>query len=270
MLALRDSRDLLGAHGFDLGAEMGLSVPRASNIVPRRQQGAHPVGQTARTPNTGEAVRFYRRSNGRLGGDTALTLASKCGAVRAARFAVLEKEQDIPVADIPDRIVLKRDRDLDGRGWEIWVRRGLFVLLPLVALLGLLNIFGQHPQTLTKSARGASLKLSAPARVRSGLIYQARFHITTQRDLKQATLVLSPGWLESMTVNTIEPSPVNEGSNNGKLTLGLGHIPAGSSHLLFMQFQTNPTNAGHRDASVELRDGDQSLFRLHRTITVFP
>jgi hypothetical protein len=35
-----------------------------------------------------------------------------------------------------------------------------------------------------------------------------------------------------------------------------------------MQFQTNPTNAGHRDASVELRDGDQILFRLHRTITV--
>jgi len=49
LLALRDSRDLLGAHGFDLGAEMGLSVPRASNIVPRRQQGAHPVGQTAKT-----------------------------------------------------------------------------------------------------------------------------------------------------------------------------------------------------------------------------
>jgi hypothetical protein len=174
------------------------------------------------------------------------------------------------VADIPDQIVLKRDRDLEGRGWEIWVRRGLFLLLPLFALLGLLNLFGQRPQTLTQSARGASLKLFAPARVRSGLIYQARFHVTAQRDLKRATLVLSPGWLESMTVNTIEPSPVNEGSDNGKLTLDLGHIPAGSSHILFMQFQTNPTNAGHRDASVELRDGDETLFRLHRTITIFP
>jgi hypothetical protein len=174
------------------------------------------------------------------------------------------------VADIPDQIVLKRDRDLDGRGWEIWLRRGLFVLLPLISLLGFLNLFGQRPQTLTQSARGASLKLFAPSRVRSGVIYQARFHVTAQRDLKQATLVLSPGWLESMTVNTIEPSPVNEGSDNGKLTLDLGHIPAGSSHLLFMQFQTNPTNAGHRDASVELRDGDQTLFHLHRTITVFP
>jgi hypothetical protein len=174
------------------------------------------------------------------------------------------------VANVPDSIVLKRDRDLDGREWEIWLRRGLFALLPLLALLGLLNVFGQHPQTLTKSTGGASLKLFAPSRVRSGLLYQARFHVTAQRDLEHATLVLSPGWLESMTVNTIEPAPVGEASDNGKLTLDLGHIPAGGSHLLFMQFQTNPTNVGHRDASVALRDGDQTLFRIHRTITVFP
>jgi hypothetical protein len=174
------------------------------------------------------------------------------------------------VADIPDHIVLKRDRDLEGRAWEIWVRRSLFALVTLFALLGLLNLFGQHPQTSTKSAAGASLKLFAPSRVRSGVIYQARFHITAQRDLRQATLVLSPGWLESMTVNTIEPSPVNEASDNGALTLDLGQIPAGNSHLLFMQFQTNPTNAGRRDASVELRDGERTLFRIHRTITVFP
>jgi len=150
------------------------------------------------------------------------------------------------------------------------LRRGLFALLPLLALLGLLNFFGQHPQTTTVSGNGASLKLYAPSRVRSGLLYEARFHLTARRDLKQATLVLSPGWLESMTLNTIEPSPVNEASDNGRLSLDLGHIPAGSSHLLFMQFQTNPTNVGHRDASLTLKDGDQTLLHLHRTITVFP
>jgi hypothetical protein len=174
------------------------------------------------------------------------------------------------VADIPYQIVLKRDRDLEGRAGQIWVRRGLFLLLPIIALLGLLNLFGQHPTTTTVSSGGASLKLFAPPRVRSGVIYQARFRITAQRDLKQATLVLSPGWLESMTVNTIEPSPVNEASDNGRLTLDLGHIPAGGSHLLFMEFQTNPTNLGHRDASVTLKDGDQTVLRIHRTITIFP
>ena len=175
------------------------------------------------------------------------------------------------MADIPDQIVLKRDRDLEGRAWEIWVRRCLFALLPIFALLGLLNLFGQHPSTTTTNAPGAaSLKLFAPTTVRSGLLWQARFHITAQRDVKQATLVLSPGWLEGMTVNTIEPSPVGEASNNGRLSLDLGHIPAGESYLLFMQFQTNPTNVGHRDASLTLKDGDKTLLHVHRTITVFP
>jgi hypothetical protein len=180
------------------------------------------------------------------------------------------EEQDVVVADIPQSIVLKRDRDLEGRGWEIWLRRALFALLPIVALLALLNLFGQRPGSTTVSESGASLKVYAPARVRSGLLWQARFHITAQRDLKHATLVLSPGWLESNTVNTIEPSPVGEASDNGQLSLDLGHIPAGQSYLLFMQFQTNPINVGHRDASVALKDGDRTLFRIHRTITIFP
>jgi hypothetical protein len=174
------------------------------------------------------------------------------------------------VADIPHQIVLKRDRDLEGRGWQIWVRRGLFLLLPIVALLGLLNLFGQRPTTTTVSAGGAALKVFAPPRVRGGLLYQARFRVTAQRDLKQARLVLSPGWFEGMTVNGIEPSPVNEASDNGRPSFDLGHIPAGGSYLLFMSFQTNPTNVGHRDASVTLKDGDQKLLQIHRTITVFP
>jgi hypothetical protein len=174
------------------------------------------------------------------------------------------------MAGIPDSIVLKRDRDLEGRGWEIWLRRSLFALLPILALLGLLNLFGQRPSTFKTSSDAATLKLYVPARVRSGLLYEARFRVTAHRDLKSATLVLGAGWLESMTLNTVEPSPVNEGSDNGKLTLELGHIPAGGSHLLFMQFQTNPTNVGHRSAPVTLLDGDQELLHIDRTITVFP
>lgn len=179
-------------------------------------------------------------------------------------------EQDGSVADIPDQIVLKRDRDLDGRAWQIWVRRSLFLLLPIVAVLGLLNLFGQRPSTTTASVGEASLKVYAPPRLRGGLLFQARFRVTAHRDLEQAKLVLSPGWFDGMTVNTIEPSPVNEASDNGRPSFELGHIPAGGSYLLFMSFQTNPTNVGHRDASVTLKDGDRTLLRIHRTITVFP
>jgi hypothetical protein len=174
------------------------------------------------------------------------------------------------MADIPNGVVLTRDRDLSGRGYEIWIRRGLFALLPTIVILALLNVFGQRSVVRTESASAATLKLFAPPRVRSGLLYEARFRVTAHRDLKSATLVLGPGWLESMTVNTIEPSPVNESSQNGRLSLELGHIPAGGSHLLFMQFQTNPTNVGHRSAPVTLLDGDEELLHIDRSITIFP
>ena len=174
------------------------------------------------------------------------------------------------MGEIPDTIVLRRDRDLTGRSWEIWLRRALFTVLVLVVLLALANVFGQRPATVVVHATTASLKLYAPERVRSGLLWEARFRITAHRDVKKATLVLGPGWLEGVTMNTVEPSPIGEASDNGRLSFDLGHIAPGKSFLLFLQFQTNPTNVGHRPQTVWLYDGPRLLLTLHRSITVFP
>jgi hypothetical protein len=174
------------------------------------------------------------------------------------------------VPDAPDTIVLGRHRDLDGRANEIWLRRGLFLLVCVVPVLALLNVFGQRPFSRTTAAGAAVLDVYAPAHVRSGLLFEARFHVTARRDLASAALVLDPGWLEGMTLNTIEPSPVGEGSHDGRLVFTLGHVPRGSSYLLFLQFQVDPTNVGRRSQTVELYDGGEKLAVLHRTITVFP
>jgi hypothetical protein len=174
------------------------------------------------------------------------------------------------MADVPDTIVLKRDRDLEGRRNDIWVRRGLMALVAAVPIVALFNVFGQRPDSHTLAGPAASLKIYAPSHVRGGLLYEARFHVTAREELKDATLVLGTGWLEGMTVNTIEPSPVNEASDNGRLSLELGHIPAGESHILFVQFQVNPTNVGRRTQTVELDDGDTKLLSFDRTLTVFP
>jgi hypothetical protein len=174
------------------------------------------------------------------------------------------------MGDIPDSILLNRHRDLDGRWNDIWIRRGLFTLVALVPVLALLNLFGQRPDVSSVDSPAATLQLASPPRVRSGLLYQARFRLTAHRSLEQATLVLSRGWLEGMTINTIEPSPVHEASADGNLSLELGHIAGGSTFALYMQFQTNPTNVGHRDQTVRLYDGERELLELHRTVTVFP
>jgi hypothetical protein len=174
------------------------------------------------------------------------------------------------MADVPDTIVLERDRDLEGRRNDIWVRRGLMALVAVVPIVALFNVFGQRPDSHTLVAPAASLKLYAPSHLRGGLIYQARFHATARQELKDATLVLGSGWLEGMSVNTIEPSPVSEASDNGRLSLELGHIPRGQSYILFMQFQVNPTNVGRRTQTVELDDGDTKVLSFDRTVTIFP
>jgi hypothetical protein len=175
------------------------------------------------------------------------------------------------MADVPDGLILKRNRDLEGREWHIWVRRGLLAV-PFGALcvLALLNVFGQRPRTDTATAPTATLKLYAPTHLRGGLLWQARFHIQATRDVKDAVLELGPGWLEGMTVNTIEPSPIGEGSSDGKLTLDLGHIPAGNEYLLFMQFQANPTNVGRRTRTVALYDGEKRLLGFDQKVTIYP
>jgi len=174
------------------------------------------------------------------------------------------------VADIPDRIVLKRHRDLEGRRNWIWYRRGLLLVLTAFVLLGALNVFGQRPAGTTVDSFEASLELYAPTKLRGGVFFEARFTITAHRDVKNALLQLSPGWQESLQMNTIEPVPLAQGSRNGDLLFTLGHIPAGQKFRLFVQFQVNATNVGRRNADVTLYDGARKLVHIHRRLTVYP
>ena len=79
----------------------------------------------------------------------------------------------------------------------------------------------------------ATLTVSAPERVRGGLPFAGRFDVKARSDIADARLVLHEGWLEGMSVNTIEPSPVSETSRNGRLQLDLGRLAAGDTHRLY-------------------------------------
>jgi len=143
-------------------------------------------------------------------------------------------------------------------------------LIAALPLLALFNLFGQRPQTSKASVSAATLSVYAPTRLRGGLLWEGRIHITAHREIKQAILVLGTGWAEGMSMNTIEPSPVGEASDNGKLEFTLGHIPQNKSFILFMQFQVNPTNVGRRPRTTDLYDGKTKLASVKQTVTIFP
>jgi hypothetical protein len=173
------------------------------------------------------------------------------------------------VADVPDQLVLKIARDREGKR-DVLVRRVLLAAILVLLALALVNVFGQRPSTVTADSPVASLELYAPERVRSGLIYEARFRIDAEQELEEATLVLDPGWAEGMTINTIEPAPTGEASRDGKLVFELGRVPSGQKHVVYFQLQVNPTNVGRHDQNVELFDGDELIATIDRTLTVFP
>ena len=174
------------------------------------------------------------------------------------------------MALVPDQLTLERHRDLEGHGHRPYVRWALLTLLSVFIMLGLLNAFGQNPHTDTASADGVELEVYSPRRVRSGLLFMSRFMIRAERDVEAATLVLDPGWLEGITLNTLVPSPVGEASRDGKIALDLGHVPAGTKHVFFLHFQVNPTEIGRRSQDVALFDGETPLLAIERTVTIFP
>jgi hypothetical protein len=175
-------------------------------------------------------------------------------------------------AEAPDYIELSRHRDLEGRAVERWTPRVLMGLISVVPILALFNVFGQSPnvEKVANPKGVATLELSAPTKIRSGLLFQARFDIRAQRDIKDAVLVLDSGWLESLTLNTVEPAPADETSRNGGLALDLGEIPQGKLWRQYLQFQANPVNLGVQSQGVTLYDGNVPLLHLNRNLRVWP
>lgn len=172
----------------------------------------------------------------------------------------------------PDQLDLTRHRDWEGRRLEHWLPNTLLVLVAILPLLALFNVFGQRPDVkkVANPNGVATLELSAPTKVRSGLLFQARFDIRANKDIRDAVLVLDSGWLESMTLNSAEPGPAEETSRNGGIAFDLGEIPQGKLWRQYLQFQVNPVNAGSQSQGVTLYDGNVPLLRLNRNVKIWP
>jgi hypothetical protein len=173
-------------------------------------------------------------------------------------------------ARLPDGLTLERNRDMAGRSEHVWYRRALLCLLAVLPALALLNVFGQRPTTTSAHTVAAGLAVTAPARLRSGLIFQVRVQVTAHQDLAKPQLIFGPGWWDSMSENSLEPNPSTESNENGRIVLSYNKLAAGHRLIVWMYFQVNPTNVGKRREDVELDDGSTMITRVHRSLTIFP
>lgn len=170
----------------------------------------------------------------------------------------------------PETLALRTNRDRSNWWQSPWLRRGLLLIPVAIVVLGLVNLFGQRPTTTEATSPTARLTVTAPTHARSGVIYAARFRVDALKEIKKATLLLDGGWADGYTVNGQAPQPLSQGSSNGRLNYGFGHIPAGSHVTFWLSLQVNPTTIGRHAQTVRLYDGSKLLLTLHRSILIFP
>lgn len=172
---------------------------------------------------------------------------------------------------LPGDLDARRDRDLEGRQRHPWQRRAGLAILTVLVLAALLNVFGQREVQSDASQPQASLQVVAPEHLRPGVIFESRFRIGAHEKLAKPTLVLAPGWLDSVTLNSVEPAPKDETSQpDGSLVLLFPSIPAGGAFTFKMMWQVNPTAFGRKSTGVQLLDGDQQVASIDRRTTIYP
>jgi hypothetical protein len=175
------------------------------------------------------------------------------------------------VNGLPGTLDVDADRELKGRErHQLFRRIGLAALFALVVAAAF-NAFGQREEVSTASGPAASLQVTAPARLRGGVIFEAQFRVDATEKIAKPTLVLAPGWIDSITLNSLEPAPKDESPRpDGGIALLFPSIPAGGSMTFYTQWQVNPTAFGRKASDVVLLDGDKEIARVDRTATVFP
>lgn len=171
---------------------------------------------------------------------------------------------------VPDGLSIERNRDLRGRARHPQYRRILLGLIAVFPVLALLNVFGQRPTSNTAHGLAANLRVIAPDRLRSGLIFQVRVEVVAHRTISTPQLIFSQGWWESMSENSVEPNPTDETSSNGRVVFTYNKLAAGHTLIVWLYFQVNPTNVGKRSEDIELNDGSQQITSIHRSLTIFP
>ena len=54
------------------------------------------------------------------------------------------------------------------------------------------------------------------------------------------------------------------------MVLSYDGLDAGERLVVWLQFEVDPTNVGHRSYDLELDDGEAAIATVHRDLTVFP
>ena len=173
------------------------------------------------------------------------------------------------VADVPDHLTLRHNRDREGRARPLIRRAFVGVLVADLRARprervrsASVDLHGGHDRR--RRSRCTHRLASAPA----STTWRA------SRSTRAGTADARPwcstpaGPRGSRSTRWTRRRSARRATTAGSSSSSARSRPA--KYVLFIHLQVNPTNVGHRSQDVELRDGDTALAHIDRTITVFP
>lgn len=171
---------------------------------------------------------------------------------------------------------LARERDLEGRRWQTWVRRLILALMAVVVAFALAGAFGQRTTIRTATGEAAELRVRSASTLRGGLFSPVRVEVRARAKIVAPQLVVGPGFIDGVHLNSLEPAPLSETTRprdeQGRAPLAFTYptLEAGDELTVYLQLQVNPTTIGRQDMSVALEGANVDPVRVPATLTVLP
>lgn len=185
-------------------------------------------------------------------------------------------ERRSPMEASTTQFDLGRVRDLEGRRGHAWYRRIALAVMAAIVVAALAGVFGQTQSSRAADGPAASLRVQMPKTVRGGLMVPVRIAVRAKQKIIAPTLVLGPGFIEGMQLNSLEPAATSEASRppnaDGDAAFALTYptLEAGDTLTVYVQLQVDPTTIGRQDVSVGLEGGNARPVRSPATLRVLP
>jgi hypothetical protein len=168
----------------------------------------------------------------------------------------------------PDGLAQSHERDRPVRRAANWL--GLFVLLALL-VVAMTGVLGGGPRpVLAAQAPAAELRIKTPDVLRSGMFFEIAVEARARRAIGKPVLAISESYWRDITINTLEPAPASEKSEERMFVFEYDPLAPGDVLLVKFDGQINPSLFGGTAGRIELRDGERTIATIPLEMTVLP
>ena len=151
-------------------------------------------------------------------------------------------------------------------GWWSLIRLLIIGGLLVFAFAGRLGT--GNPEPVVAQTPAARIMVETPSPLRNGMFFETRISVRATRATTDSVIAIPVAVWNDVTINTMIPSPAEEGFERGYFLFRFGPQPAGAELTFKLDGQINPARGSDLGGHIEFRDGDTVLVRGPYSIRV--